>query len=284
MSEYTASNDTGSFASINKKTRLIDSGTNIQSAVKQGTGQDAFCTSSSGGLYSGHNLELVATTHWQPKMASLNNGANWGTWQPMSSTIANNTTGIIDGVSATGTLGLASLDTTEGLTSTFTSAGAAGNQCGINRATLYTMRKFNPCFKLRFRIDESGANFRFFAGWTGSTSVIGNSDDPLNGLSGFGVGVSTGLTNYRIFHNDASGASVLDDTGIAKDTNYHTIELWADDNSSKFWWSLDGSTPTGVTTDIPAQTTSLSCQFLCTAVNIDAKVLNIGKWILTSDK
>jgi hypothetical protein len=283
--EITSSNKSLSFSLLNHKTRLCTTGTNIQAATKQGGGQEAFATDTSAGLYKGTDVILDPSgTVWQTKMASLTWYGKWGTFYPLTSTLANNTTGLWNGATAVGTLAIASLDTSEGLSATFTTAASGGSQGGINRALLYTTRQFNPSFKLRWKIDEAGANIRFYAGFTGSTSVIGNSNDPLNALAGFGIAINTLQTNYQIYRNDTSGATQLTDTGVAKDTSYHTIELWADDNASKFWWSLDDSTPASATTEIPAQTTSLSCQFLCTAVNADAKVMNVTKSVITSDK
>ena len=283
-SQYDSTNDTGSFASINHKTRLIESGTNIVAATKQGGGQEGYCNSTSAGMIRGYDyITDPSGTLWEKKIGRLQH-AKWGTFYPLTTTIANNVSGIFGGVAATGTLAIAALDTTDGLTATFTTAASGGSQGGINRALLYTTRQFNPYFAVRCKLDENAANIRFYFGFTGSASAIGNSDDPLNALSGIGFSKAVASTNWRIFHNDASGATVSDDTGVALDTSYHTFEIWADDNATKFWWSLDGSTPTGVTTDIPAQTTSLSSQFLCTAVNADAKVMTVQGAVIASDK
>jgi hypothetical protein len=191
---------------------------------------------------------------------------------------------LLSGASFVGTPTVAALDTTDGLAGIFTSGASIGNQAGINRALLYTTRQFNPYFAVRCKLDENAANIRFYFGFTAATAAIGNSDDPLNTLEGIGFSKNVSSTNWLIDHNDSTGATVQEDTGVALDTNYHTFEIWADDNASKFWWSLDGSTPTGITVAIPAQTTSLSSQLLCTAVNGDAKVMNVQRAVITSDK
>ena len=283
--EITSSNKSLSFSLLNHKTRLCTTGTGIQAATKQGGGQEAYATDTSAGFYKGTDLILDPTgTVYQTKMASLTWFGKWGTFYPLTTTIGDNVGGIWRGVSVTGSLVIAALDTTDGLPATFTSGASAGNQSGLNRALLYTTRQFNPSFKLRWKLDEAGANIRFYAGFTSATAVIGNSNDPLNTLSGFGIAINTGQANYQIYRNEGVGATNLTDTAIAKDTAYHDIELWADDNGAKFWWSLDGSTPASATTEIPAQTTSLSCQFLVTAVDADAKVMTVTKSVITSDK
>ena len=283
--EISSSNKSLSFSLINHKTRLCTTGTNIQAATKQGGGQEAYATDTSAGFYKGSDLILNPTgTVWEPKQARLLWNVKWGAYYPSSATVDDSCWGLMGSSALSGTMGLAALDTVDGLPGTFTTAASGGSQGGLNAALLYTTRQFNPTFKLRWKIDEAGANIRFFAGFTASASAIGNSDDPLNALSGFGVAVNTIQSNYQIYHNDSAGATVLVDTGIAKDTNYHDIELWVDDNGAAFYWSLDGSTPASVTANIPAQTTSLSSQFLATAVNADAKVLTVTKAVITSDK
>ena len=283
--EITSSNKSLSFSLVNHKTRLIDTGTNIQAATKQGGGQEAYATDTSAGMIKGTDyMTNPSGTIWTNKISNLLWMTKWGTFYPLTATLVDNTTGLWNAATLLGTDGVASLDTTEGLPGTFTSGASAGNQSGLNRALLYTTRQFNPTFKIRFKTDESGANIRFYAGFTGSTSTIGNSDDPLNALAGFGIAMNTIQSNYQVYHNDTSGATVLVDTGVAKDTNYHTFEAWADDNATAFYWSFDDSTPASVTANIPAQTTPLSCIFAVTAVNADAKVLSVTKSVITSDK
>jgi len=284
-SQVDASNKSGSFALINHKTRLIDTGTNIVAATKVGGGQEGYATTTSAGLIKGTDLITDPTgTIWTNKISNLLNMTKYGVISPVTTTFSDNADGIWSGSTVTGTPTVAALDTGEGLAAVYTSGASAGNQAGVNRALLFTTRQFNPCFKLRWKLDEAAANIRFYAGFTSATALVANSDDPLNTLSGIGIACHASQANYQIFSNDGVGATVLTTTGIAKDTAYHTIELWADDNASKFWWSLDGSTPAGVTADIPAQTTPLSCQFTVTAINADAKPLNVLKSVITSDK
>lgn len=282
-SKITSSNKSLSFDVLNHKTRLLDTGSAIRTAGITGAGQESYATDTSAGLIKGTDYIVNPTgTILEPKIASLLWATKWGTVYP------NNTDLWADGLwedpTESGTGAVAALDTTDGLPHQFTSGASIGNQAGLNRARLYTTRQFNPTFKLRWKIDEAGANIRFFAGFTGATAAVGNNDNPLNALAGFGVAINTLQANYQIYHNDTTGATVLVDTGIAKNTSYHTIELWADDNGAAFYWSLDGSTPASVTANIPAQTTPLSCQFLATAVNADAKVLTFTRSVITSDK
>lgn len=278
-------NPTAAYDVINHKTRLIDTGTNIQSATKIGAGQEAYATSSTGGLFKGTDLMTDPTgTIWTDKISNLLWAVKFGTFYACSATYADSASGLLTNATTTGSLSLASLDTSNGRATVFTSGASAGNQAGFRTPANWTIRKFNPTFKITWSIDEAGANVRFYAGFADFSTIVGNTDDPLNAQSGFGIGILTTQANYRILSNDGVGATVSADSGIAKDTGVHTFEAWADENGTRFLWSIDGSTPAAVSADIPAQTTTLSCQATVTAVNADAKPLSIFRALITSNR
>jgi len=263
VSEYSSSNPTGSYSSINRKTLLATSGTNIEAATKQGSGQLSFSTDTSAGKKLGvfYNTNLK-NDNWIPHVGSILNATDLGQFNPYSgATHANNVEGLFLVTATTGSISLASLDTTHGRSVVFTTGATAGNQGGFRQdGNRYTMRKFCPYIKFKFKFNET-TNIRVFLGLLDSLSLVANSDDVLNTISGFGLGISTASGNYRIFHNDAAGATISDDIGTAIDTNQHIIELLADDNNSRWYWNFDDGTASGfVTTEIPAQTTGLSFQ------------------------
>jgi len=284
-SAITSSNDDASYAKANHKQKLIDTGTIIRATVPTGGGQEAYSNDDSASMIYGQDYQSDASgTLWQSKQSTVFWLIKYGHIQPISTTAADNENGLWNNSTVSGTLGMASLDTTEGLAATYTSGASAGNQAGQKVDRLYTIRNFNPSFKLNWKTDEAGANIRFFAGWVDSTTLIGNSDDPLNAINGFGVAMVTSQANYRILSNDGVGATSPTDTGVVKDTGWHSIELWADANSNSFYWSIDSATPIQKNTEIPAATTSLACQFTVTAVNADAKVLSVQNCLINSDR
>lgn len=84
-----------------------------------------------------------------------------------------------------------------------------------------------------------------------------NSDDPLNAVGGFALVTISTDTHFQLANDSGVGATTL--TPLAAiDTNIHTIQLQADDNNSRWGYSLDGAAMTWVTTAIPAQTLGLS--------------------------
>lgn len=257
--EIVAGNRTMSHAIHNAKMLLQADGTDIEAAGKAEAGQLAFALNSSAQKRKGWYYNLsIGKKLWHNNLVSLLQ-AKYGTYQPRSATFASNLDGIMVGATAQGTVALAALDTANGMNNTFTTVAAGGSAGGFNLARLYTVRNMNPVLIAFFK-NSVTTNLRFFVGWTSSTAQIGNNDDPLNALSGFGIAKLTTSGNLRIINNDGAGATVNNDTGVAASTNAVLVILWADGQNNKFWWSINGSDPAQVTSDIPGATTSLSMQ------------------------
>lgn len=284
-SQYDSSNKTGSFASINHKTLLADTGANIEAATKQGPGQLAHCTSNGSSKLQGkYYCTDEENNLWPDVNTQLNYTYKWGKLIPDSNTFANNAEGFLKVATATGTVTVDNtFVSTLGLGNFFTTAASNGSTGGINTGLLYTVRNHNPAIRYHGFVDSSSTNFRYFVGWTSSTAAIGNNDDFLNALSGFGIGKLTTDGNFRVLHNDGSGVTVSDDTGIAADGSLHDIALYADAANNKFWAVID-HTAFGVTTEIPAATTSLSIQALCITTAASARIHGIYDFLITSDR
>jgi hypothetical protein len=274
VSEYTSSNPTGSYSSINRKTLLAASGSSIEAATKQGSGQVAYATNTSAGKKQDVFYNLSPNNdNWIPHIASVFHCPDFGFFNPLSGTThALNCEGMFNVTGTTGSLSLDSLSTTHGRAVIYTTGAGAGNQAGFRQdGNRYTMRKFGPFIRFKFRFNET-TNIRVFLGLIDSLSLVANSDDPLNAISGIGLGKLTTSGNYLILRNDSAGATQTTDTGIAVDTNPHVIDLYADDNQSRWYWAFDYTTASGfLTTDIPAQTTGLSFQVTYTTTTAVAR-------------
>ena len=105
---------------------------------------------------------------------------------------------------------------------------------------------------VRYRINDT-ANTRLFIGWAGTTEPTG--DDPLNVLFGGLFGKISTNGAWVFMHNDASGNTTVDSSGIAADTNIHKIEITAD--SAGMYWQLDEGALNAVTTNLPTSTAQL---------------------------
>lgn len=281
--EYTSSNPTGSYSSINRKSLLITTGTNIEAATKQGSGQLARSTDTS----AGKKAHLYYNTspnndNWIPNLADTLHAQDLGQFNPLSATHANNVEGLFAQGTSTGTPSLDTLSTTHGRAIIYTTGAGAGNQAGFRQdANRYTMRKFTPFIRFKFRFNET-TNIRAFIGLLDSVALVANSDDPLNTISGFGIGKLTTSANYLIIRNDAAGATQTTDTGIAVDTNPHTIELYGDENGARWYYAFDYTTVGFITTDVPAQTTGLAFQAIYTTTTAVARSMALYQGIFVS--
>jgi hypothetical protein len=131
-----------------------------------------------------------------------------------------------------------------------------GNQAG-HRITGTTSggavtRTMKPRFKCRFRLNTT-STVRLYIGLHGRTAAFETGDAPLDTpVDAIFLCLRSTDTNFQIARNDNSGSTVFTDTGVAKDTSAHTIEIRTTSAGTGFEWSLDGGAFTAYTTDIPA--------------------------------
>jgi len=152
-------------------------------------------------------------------------------------------------------------DTTEGMVINLTTLSTANQNAGIispTGAAGIGRRVFGMRARMRSKVDVvAGALSRLYFGFT-SLATLPITDTPLATTDhGVIVGFNTTDTNYQIYHNDGATSVTKDAiTGpIAKDTNYHTIEIsWP--AAGNVTVTFDGTAQT-VSTDLPATTTPL---------------------------
>ena len=259
-------------------------GSEIETATKFEGGMIAFALDSTGNKQAGQYYGLdVKKKVWQNFRAALLFPAKAGMLYPRSSTFSSNTDGIGDLANTDGTVGLNSFDSTNGDSNSFTTGAVSGNQAGFRNNRLQAERRWNPLIKMRFKVSVS-TNYRVFLGFQQATTAAVNSDDPLNALGGIGLCKITTSGNWQIAHNDSSGVTIFNDTGIAADTNVHDLEIWADGNGLQFWWSLDKSTPVAITTDIPSDTSQITHVYTLTTTAAAGIVLSVFIEAHTQDK
>lgn len=258
--EIASTNRTMAHALHNAKMLLQADGSLIETAGKQEAGQMAFALNTSGNKRKGTYYSVsIGKSLWQNMLGALLFPTKWGAFMPSVGTFSSDVLGLLRKASTNGTYSMGSIDTSDGENGIFVSASSAGSKAGFNYGRLFTTRGWNPIICAHIKMSVS-TGVRWFIGWTGSTSDLADSDDPFNALNSFGFAKLTDNTNFVIAHNDNAGITQKDDTLIAADTSAHTIRLWADGANNKFWWSIDGSTPIAVTTDIPSDTAQLSLQ------------------------
>ncbi len=179
----------------------------------------------------------------------------WGFWNSLTARSGN---GFLNGgiaAAATGEAAVTRTINTDGRRGTFTT-GVVADQCAGIRASAdgQVMRLKNCRFKAKFKLGQTDANTRLYAGFSVLGAAYLTGDDPIATGNGILLLHRTTGTNFEIAHNDGTGACVFDDTGIAKDTNTHTIEIKADNSVPKFQYSIDGAAFVDITADIPTAT------------------------------
>jgi hypothetical protein len=151
-------------------------------------------------------------------------------------------------------------DTTNGRYFLGISGTTTGNRGGARQGNIVTTRGMSPKLVFKFKL-VSTTSQNFWLGFIGGGPTELAGADPFGaGASGIVFGVSTTVaTNWAIMYNDAAGATVIDNTGIAYDTNVHTVKIVGDDANTKFMWSLDNAAyvALGTPAAIPSQTNSL---------------------------
>jgi hypothetical protein len=175
-------------------------------------------------------------------------------------------------------------DATEGMVANLQSAATANVNVGLVSplSGAITRTKFGTRAVCRVKM-ASTTNSRLYFGFLGANTIPGGNTVLATGVPGIIVGWAASDTNYTMTHNDASGTAVITNiTGpIAKDANWHTMEInWAD-NATAINVIFDGVAQTPLTTDIPANTSDL--WFYCvgqTTSTATAQTLLIhGVWV-----
>lgn len=131
----------------------------------------------------------------------------------------------------------------------------AGNRTDANALT----RGNHAYFKTNITTGSNIADTRIFAGLVADNGAPTSAADPLNAKSGVALWYDSAVNaNWRMLHNDSSGASVSGDTTLAVNTatNY-TVEIFSDIDDTKFRFVFNG-TNTDISTDIPASSTTLA--------------------------
>ena len=125
---------------------------------------------------------------------------------------------------------------------------------------------------IRFRIGDI-ANSTVYIGFN-STGADPSGNDPLNALAGFFFGKISTNGDWVFMHNDAAGATVVDDVlNVVADNNIHTVYLEA--TTTALYWQLDDNDLFKVTANIPAANTLLCPVFEIETTEAAANTIDI---------
>ena len=161
----------------------------------------------------------------------------------------------------------------------YTTGAVSGNKAGRTVSNADTKRNTLPKLFCKFSI-ASTADHALFIGWaTGFDYDAVHATTPLNAMMGIGVAVITGVSNFRIIHNDASGACTSIDTTKALDTSFHTIEIWTD--NTNWYYDFDKGFKKGtITTDMPDASTNMYLHWTNLTNTTATKKFNVSKLLV----
>jgi len=219
----------------------------------------------SDGLFIKRKINGIITESRIPRVgvAPSASGKKYSVWD---GTITSSTTGLTGGLlsgltAVSGHTDAAVIDSSIGRGRKFTTTTTITTNAGWRLNATFTRREYNPVYRALFRLGTTTLQRLYLGFHTSGVDLTG--DDPLNAQTGVMFGCKSGDTNFQILHNDATGVTLFENTGIAIDTNVHRLEIIADDANARFGWSLDSSafSYTNLTsTEIPGSTTSLLIQ------------------------
>lgn len=174
----------------------------------------------------------------------------------VSANPANSVNGALSGWVTGGTLSTTN-DATEGWCNNFNSSSSGAIIGYLSNATyqLPAQRNFNTYLKVRAQVSTTTSS-RLYIGFS-SLNLLTASDTILaNADHGCIMGFSTATANFSVFHNDGSGAQVVDSMGLAKDAVWHTYEMDMT-ASGNIVCKVDGANTVTVSADLPANTTNI---------------------------
>lgn len=133
-----------------------------------------------------------------------------------------------------------------------------GSNAGGHSANLF-QRAHNPYWSFRGRLGSATVStFRTFFGLSSDAANSPSASDTYADSKSVAMfGHRTTDTNWQFIHNDGSATALYEDTGVAINTSLRTLEIFGDDTNTRFGWSIDGSTISWITTQVPASTTNL---------------------------
>jgi hypothetical protein len=194
-------------------------------------------------------------------------------------------TGMLSAHTATGAGSITTtFDTTEGICTAYATTATGGLNAGLVSGTTGVgvgRRLFGMRAIIRAKIDST-TSARYYFGFTSATALP-ISDTPLASTDhGILVGFRSTDANWSEIHNDGTAAAVVNSLGVAKDANFHTIEInWSASGNGNA--VLDGS-PSSITSRLPTTTTNLFFNAVAQTTTTTARTYTIHSVVIRADK
>lgn len=160
----------------------------------------------------------------------------------------------------------------------FTTNNSDADIAGFVTPCSMTRRDYNPILNFRFKIGNT-ANSHVWMGFDSDAAMNLNAgaDHPLDGITGFLFGFSDIHSNFQLHYNGGGATAAFLDTGVAKNSTVHDLQMEFDNVAGKVKATLDGvvKTPAG-TASTPATTTPMFIHFNIEAVGSNAVPLSLN--------
>ena len=171
----------------------------------------------------------------------------------------------------------------------YVSGATAGNAAGIRLNSAQLLRRDQRLIRMRFGFGFStnaATTKRAFCGFREAIAALPNTafTSTTAYFNIFGVGMDSGDTTLKLYHNDDFGAPTVIDLGFPVNTintSWFSVELLAFPDTAGFYYRVHNSdTDTyvegTVTTDIPANTVFLSWLLNVVTTAASARGIDIG--------
>lgn len=252
---------------------LKGAGTGAFTAIANGTANQVLTMV--GGIPTWQTPATASSTAFMPDVTKW--GGFWGGAAQGSGMFSGAT---INGASITG-------DQTSSVDNftVFTTDNSDAAIAGFVTANSVTRRSYSPILNFRFKHGDT-ANGRLWMGYNSDQVMALNAggDSPLDNITGLLFGYSDIHSTYQITYNAGAASATFINTGVAKNTSVHDLQLEFDNTTNKIKCTFDGTvtTPAG-SSNTPALTSSMLVHFNTEAIGSNAipLSLNYAKMVAT---
>jgi hypothetical protein len=160
----------------------------------------------------------------------------------------------------------------------FTTDNSDASVAGFVTFNTVTRRSYSPVLNFRFKHNDT-ANGRLWMGFSSDQVMQLNvgGDSPLDSITGLLFGYSDSHSNYQITYNANAGSATFINTGTAKNTSIHDLQLEFDNTNNKIKCTFDGTVtiPAG-SSNTPATSTPMFVHFNTESIGSNSVPLSLN--------
>lgn len=140
-------------------------------------------------------------------------------------------------------------------------SGVSGNVANLSAPLLPTdiiRREWNPMFTAVVKMDGAKTNRRVWIGLIQDYTFADTpgSDEGINVIA-FRYSTNVGDTTWKAVCGDGGSDTVVDTGVIVTNSDKFVLKFWVDSDNDTVYFSVNGSTPVSISTNLPATTTQM---------------------------